>query len=145
MKFFLQSGMAKSEALMLTEECLTMPAGKYFVESTQQLLDNSSYPFEALVKVSKEREQNYFGNSFEFDRPVDNEYGYILHVKKCLFHLVLAALNLTELQHILCSMDLGWINGIKAGKHPICKAGYICQWQYVSDVVYKNGKGRSRA
>jgi 4-amino-4-deoxy-L-arabinose transferase and related glycosyltransferases of PMT family len=56
-------------------------------------------PFQTLVQASKEREKHYFGSSFEFERPIDNEYGYVLNIKKCLFHETLKILNRKELQH----------------------------------------------
>lgn len=127
---FLEMGFSKEEALLITDECINKPSRSYIIEGTRKMLDYSSNPYQSLVEASKEREQNFFGESFEFDRQIDNEYGYVLHVKKCLFHLVLKELNRQELQHSLCRMDLGWINGIDPEKHDL---------QFVRPITFATG------
>lgn len=127
---FLEIGFSKEEALLYTDECINKPGRSYIIDGTRKMLDYSSDPYQSLVTASKEREQNFFGESFEFYRQIDNEYGYVLHVKKCLFHLVLEELNRQELQHSLCRMDLGWINGIIPEKHNL---------QFVRPITFATG------
>jgi len=127
---FLELGISKEEAILLTDECINKPSRSYIIEGTRKMLDYSSNPYQSLVEASKEREQYFFGESFEFDRQIDNEYGYVLHVKKCLFHLVLKELKRQELQHSLCRMDLGWINGINPEKHNL---------QFVRPITFSTG------
>jgi len=135
---FLEMGKSKEEAMVLTDKCLNMPTRAFVIEGTRKMLDSSSDPFKSIVKASKDREASFFGESFDFERLVDNEFGYILHVRKCLFHLVLKTLGRQELQPSLCRLDLGWINAIDPGKHhmtfvrPVTFAtGNICQMWFI--------------
>lgn len=110
-------GIPENEAFQLTNDCINRPMYPYLVTETKKSFDNAENPFQTLIQASKDREENYFGNSFHFERPVDNEYGYVLHIKKCLFHETLKVLDRKELQPILCQMDLGWIDAIEPNKH----------------------------
>lgn len=114
---FLELGITKSEAFFLTDSSVNKPVSAYVTDGTKKLFDDADDPFYALVQSSKEREEHYFGNSFEFERPIDTQYGYILNIKKCLFHETLKILDRKELQPILCKMDLGWIHAIDPDKH----------------------------
>ncbi|MBN9379896.1 MAG: L-2-amino-thiazoline-4-carboxylic acid hydrolase [Chitinophagaceae bacterium] len=127
---FLEHDIPKDRSILLTDDCINKPLRSTLIDGTKKLLDQAENPFQTLVQVSKERENNYFGSSFEFERPVDNQFGYILHIKKCLFHETLKALNRQELQHLLCKMDLGWINGIDPDKHDT---------QFVRPVTFATG------
>lgn len=109
----------KEEALKITDNSVNLPIRKYVTQGTAYLLDHSENPFETIVSESKNREQEYFGESFDFERIVDTPFGYVLEIKKCLFHEVFRALHKTELQFIACKMDLGWINGINPAKHGV--------------------------
>lgn len=127
---FLEEGIPKSEAILLTDNCVNKPVRKYITDGTRKLFDDAEDPFRALVQASKEREEHYFGDSFEFERVVDTEYGYVLNIKKCLFHETLKTLDRKELQPILCKMDLGWINAIEPEKHLM---------QFVRPVTFATG------
>lgn len=129
-ELFLEQGIPNGEAVLLTDSCLNKPLRKYVIEGTKKLFDDADNPFQRLVQASKEREENYFGSSFEFERPVDHEYGYVLNIKKCLFHETLKVLGRQELQHSLCRMDLGWINGIDPERHHM---------QFVRPVTFATG------
>ncbi|WP_418894630.1 L-2-amino-thiazoline-4-carboxylic acid hydrolase [Limibacterium fermenti] len=118
-ELFLEQGLSQEEAFVLTDRCINKPLRKYLVEGTRLLLDYSADPFDTLVAASKEREATYFGDSFDFERLMDDSYGYILHIKRCLFHETLRVLGRTGLQPILCRMDLGWINGIDPERHRV--------------------------
>lgn len=127
---FLERGITKSEAFLLTDSSVNKPVSVYVTDGTKKLFDDADDPFHALVQASKEREEHYFGNSFEFERPIDTQYGYILNIKKCLFHETLKVLDRKELQPILCKMDLGWIHAIAPDKH--------CM-QFVRPVTFATG------
>lgn len=127
---FLEQGIHKDEAILLTDSCVNKPLRTYLIDRTKKLFDYAENPFQMLVQASKEREKHYFGSSFEFERPIDNEYGYVLNIKKCLFHETLKVLDRKELQHTLCRMDLGWINGIDPEKHLM---------QFVRPVTFATG------
>lgn len=107
------------DAMRVVDECLNIPLRTWVLEGTRALLDSAPDPFAALVSASKEREAHSFGPSFTFERPVDDGFGYILHVKRCLFHEVLKACGRTELQPLLCRFDLNWIDAIDPRRHHI--------------------------
>ncbi len=135
---FLALGITENKAILLTDDCINKPMYNYLVHGIKKQFDESADPFRTLVQSSKDREENYFGNSFEFERPIDDEYGYVLHIKRCLFHETLKVLDRRELQPILCKMDLVWINGIDPERHgmqfvrPVTFAtGNICQFWFI--------------
>ncbi len=135
---FIKIGLTQHEAVLLTDRCVNEPVRPFIIEGTRKAFDRAEDPFRVLVENSKERERNYFGSSFVFERPIDNDYGYVLHVKKCLFHEVLKLLHRQELQPVLCRMDLGWINAIEPSRHhmlfarPVTFAsGSICQMWFI--------------
>lgn len=123
-------GIPENQAFQLTNDCISKPIYPYLVSETNKSFDNAANPFQTLIQASKDREKNYFGESFHFERPVDNEYGYVLHIKKCLFHETLKILGRKELQPILCKMDLGWIDAIEPDKHLM---------QFVRPVTFATG------
>ena len=116
-EIFIEMGTPQQEAVLLADACINIPSRQYIIEGTKKMLDCSEDPFQALVKASKERESLYFGKGFEFERAIDHAYGYVLNIKKCLFHETLKILGRKELQPSLCRMDLGWINAIDPEKH----------------------------
>jgi hypothetical protein len=81
------------------------------------MLDEAEDAFRALVDVSKHRERDYFGPSFEFERLIDDEHGYVLQIRRCLFHEVLLACGRSELQPLLCRFDMNWSDAIDAQRH----------------------------
>lgn len=134
----LELGYDEEEAMQLTDDCLNKPMGNYMAMGLRRFLDHADNPFQEIVQASKDREETYFGESFEFERPIDDKYGYVLHIKKCLFHEVLRTLDRKELQPILCKMDLSWINAIDPKNHnmqfvrPVTFAtGSICQMWFM--------------
>lgn len=137
---FLEVGICQKTALRWVEESINAPTYDFVVEGTEKMLDNAENPFASLVQSSKMREQTYFGSSFNFERPIDDEFGYVLRIKKCLFHQTLQRLERTNLQPIICRIDLGWINGIKPEKHGIrfvrpvtFASGKVCQMWFVRE------------
>lgn len=129
---------SENDIFQLTSDCINKPIYHYVLSETKKYFDSVENPFQALIEVSKNREETYFGSSFDFERPVDNEYGYILNIKKCLFYETLTVLDRRELQPILCQMDLGWINAINPEKHlmqfvrPVTFAtGNTCQMWFI--------------
>ncbi|WP_194916248.1 L-2-amino-thiazoline-4-carboxylic acid hydrolase [Catenulispora rubra] len=106
-----------AEAAAIVDDCLNSPLRPQVIEGTAAMLDNVPDPFVALVEASKEREQTYFGPSFTFERPVDDQDTYVLDIKRCVFHETLAAAGRTELQPILCRFDLNWADAIDPDRH----------------------------
>lgn len=87
------------------------------LEGTAAMLDAAADPFVALVATSKEREQGYFGESFEFHRPIDDDHGYVLEIRRCLYHQVLLACERPQLMPLLCRADTAWIDAIDPKRH----------------------------
>jgi len=127
--------------------CLAInePIAPFMEQNTEAFLTASEHPFKAIVEISKAREAFYFGKSFGFERLIDDDYGYVLQIKKCLFHEVLRALEHTFLQRIICQVDCGWIKGIKTELHnlhfarPITFAtGNTCQMWFIKEEKTEN-------
>ncbi|WP_394850649.1 L-2-amino-thiazoline-4-carboxylic acid hydrolase [Pendulispora brunnea] len=109
--------LGSEKALHIVDACLNEPLRAWVLEGTAGMLDASADPFEAITQSSREREEHYFGPSFAFERPVDDGFGYVLNVRRCLFHETLRALERTEVQPVLCRFDLNWIDGIDPARH----------------------------
>jgi hypothetical protein len=106
-----------TRAATMVEDCLNSPLREDILTGARGMLDQADDPFTALVAVSKEREKSYFGPSFRFERPVDDDDTYVLDVRRCLFHEVLVAAGRPELQPILCRFDLNWVDAIQPARH----------------------------
>jgi hypothetical protein len=104
-------------AIGIVAECLNEPLRAPILAGTKALLDRAPDAFRALVEVSKQREAHQFGPSFTFERPVDEAWGYVLVVRRCLFHEALRACGRTELQPILCHFDMNWVDAIEPERH----------------------------
>jgi hypothetical protein len=75
--------------------------------------------------------ESYFGPSFEFERPVDDDNGYVLDIVRCLFHELLVATGRSELQPLLCRFDLNWVDAIDPARHRL---------RFVRPVTFATGK-----
>jgi hypothetical protein len=107
------------QALGVVDACLNQPLRRWVLEGTRALLDRSPDPFADLVATSRAREATYFGPSFTFEHPIDDSHGYLLHVRRCLFHETLRVCQRTELQPLICRFDLNWIDAIDPDRHHV--------------------------
>lgn len=107
----------EAEAIDAIDACLHGYARPHVLAGTRAMLDASADPYATLVAASRERELHYFGPSFAFDRPIDDGFGYVLEIRRCLYHEVLAACGRTELQPLMCRADTGWIDAIDPARH----------------------------
>jgi len=137
---FVKIGKEEKEAFKYVCLAINEPIAPFMEQNTEAFLTASEYPFKAIVEISKAREAYYFGKSFGFERLIDNDYGYVLQIKKCLFHEVLKALEYTFLQRIICQVDCGWIKGIKTALHNLHFArpttfatGNTCQMWFIKE------------
>lgn len=137
---FLKIGKEEKEAFKYVCFAINEPIAPFMEQNTEAFLTASERPFKAIVEISKAREAYYFGKSFGFERLIDNNYGYVLQIKKCLFHEVLKALEYTFLQRIICQVDCGWIKGIKTDLHNLHFArpttfatGNTCQMWFIKE------------
>jgi hypothetical protein len=85
---------------------------------TAKFLDEATDPFLRMVQESKDRERNYFGDAFAFERPVDDADAYHLHITECAYHRTFKAWELPQLTGLFCRIDEAWIKGI-AQRHGI--------------------------
>ena len=137
---FVKIGKEEKEAFKYVCFAINEPIAPFMEQNTEAFLTASERPFKAIVEISKAREAYYFGKSFGFERLIDNNYGYVLQIKKCLFHEVLKALEYTFLQRIICQVDCGWIKGIKTDLHNLHFArpttfatGNTCQMWFIKE------------
>lgn len=107
----------REEAIVVLDECLHQPLRPQILAATRQMLDEAEDPFTTIVEASKQREQHYFGSSFQFEHPIDDDYGYVLEIKRCLYHETLRACDALELQPSLCRADVNWIDAIDPTLH----------------------------
>lgn len=119
-----------ARATAVVEDCLNSPFRDVILAGTASLLDAAADPFAALVAAGKERESTYFGPSFTFERPVDDQHTYVLDVIRCLFHEGLVAAGRTQLQAVMCRFDLNWVDAIEPDRHHV---------RFVRPVTYATG------
>ena len=137
---FVKIDKEEKEAFKCVCLAINEPIAPFMEQNTEAFLTASERPFKAIVEISKAREAYYFGKSFGFERLIDDDYGYVLQIKKCLFHEVLKALEHTFLQRIICQVDCGWIKGIKTELHNLHFArpttfatGNTCQMWFIKE------------
>jgi hypothetical protein len=109
--------LGREEASKVVDACLNQPLRPWVLAGARKMLDESPDPFATLVAASREREAHYFGSSFQFERPVDDGHGYVLHIRRCLFHEALRACGSPELQPVLCRFDLNWSDAVDPARH----------------------------
>jgi hypothetical protein len=98
-------------------EAFVEPLRPYVAQATSSSLDAATDPFSAMVAISKERERAFFGESFVFDHPVDDDSQYVAEVRHCFYHDVLVANHAPQLTPILCAFDAAWIDVIDPPRH----------------------------
>jgi L-2-amino-thiazoline-4-carboxylic acid hydrolase len=98
-------------------EAFVEPLRSYVARATSEALDAATDPFSAMVAISRERERSFFGESFAFAHPVDDDIQYIAEVRRCFYHDVLAACGAAQLTPILCAFDATWIDVIAPSRH----------------------------
>jgi len=71
------------------------------------------------VSVSKSRERHFFGQSFTFERPCDDDRAYFLDVARCLWQSFFVAEGAPELTPLFCEFDANWIDAIDPDRHGV--------------------------
>jgi hypothetical protein len=113
----LQPSLPRPALLNLLRDAFTAPLREIVFGSTRAMLDASPDPFRAMVDVSKEREANYFGAAFTFERPQDDDRAYLVNISRCVWHAYFIAENTPELTPIFCAIDMNWIEAINPEQH----------------------------
>jgi len=86
---------------------------------TRRALDQAEEPWRRIVSMSKDKERE-FGETFAFERIVDNAYAYQVHCTKCFYYDLAKFLEVPELMEILCAWDWNWAAGIQPEKYGFC-------------------------
>jgi L-2-amino-thiazoline-4-carboxylic acid hydrolase len=98
-------------------EAFVEPLRPYVARATSSSLQAAADPFSAMVAISRERERTFFGKSFVFGHPADDDRQYIAEVRRCFYHDVLAANDAARLTPVLCAFDATWIDEIDPSRH----------------------------
>lgn len=93
--------------------------GESITSYTKEALDDSSDPFQAIVEISKDREENYFGPDFDFTRHLDTHTSYHLYITRCAYHRMFNHWAVPELTGLFCRLDEAWIRAIDPGAHRV--------------------------
>lgn len=115
----LREAVPEQELLALLKGAFTEPFREAIGRATVQWLDQSADPFQMIVGVSKQREALYFGDSFVFERPREDDRAYYADVTRCLWHSFFVAEGKPELTPILCAFDENWIAAIDPERHGV--------------------------
>ncbi|GAA4639926.1 hypothetical protein GCM10023196_103420 [Actinoallomurus vinaceus] len=109
--------LGRDAAFEAVRAALVEPLGHVVREGTLAMLDAAPDPFSAMVEVCKAQEEQAYGRTFTFERPVDDDREYLLEIHRCFYHDVLAANSATELTPALCAFDANWIEAIDPDRH----------------------------
>lgn len=99
------------------QEAFVEPLRSFVARATACTLDGADDAFSAMVAISKQREGTFFGQSFVFDHPIDDNNKYIAEVRRCQYHDVLVTNDAPQLTHIFCAFDATWIDVIDSSRH----------------------------
>lgn len=80
-------------------------------------LDQADNPLETMRRYSQERERDYFGAAFTFERPRDDQDAYHVEVTACAFLRMCLAEGVPELGPVLCAFDTAWMDAIEPVRH----------------------------
>jgi hypothetical protein len=115
----LQPTMPRHEVLALLREALVGPLRDSIRQSTAGWLDHAPDPYAALVGVARSRERHFFGQSFTFERPRDDDRAYFVDITRCLWHSFFVAESTPELTSLFCAFDTNWIDAIDPDRHGV--------------------------
>jgi len=96
-------------------------------------------PFRSMVNISKNKQLAYYGKSFTFDMPQDDDDAFILKVHGCFYNSFFLSQGAPELGAMFCEKDNTWSDGIdpqKAGftfQRPttLARGGDCCSFEFV--------------
>jgi hypothetical protein len=109
----------RSALLSILGRSFTEPLRQPVLTGTARTLDESDDPFTQLVGISKARERQAFGASFQFERRRDDAFGYYLDIVRCLWHSFFTAEGYPELTGLFCAFDNNWSEAIDPDKHGV--------------------------
>ena len=112
----LQSVLPKEDALALLKKAAIEPSREDILQGVRYALDYATDPMTVLTDASKEREEEFFGQTFTFERIQDDNNAYLLHVRGCFYHKFAVENQAPELMQILCAWDWSWADAIQPEK-----------------------------
>jgi hypothetical protein len=112
----LQSVLSKDDTLILLKKAAIEPSRQSILQGVRYALDYAPNPMTVLTDASKEREEEFFGRTFAFERIQDDNKAYLLHVNGCFYHKFSVENNAPELMQILCAWDWSWADAIQPEK-----------------------------
>jgi len=108
----------KEEILSLLRRALIEPSRPRVRGGTAMMLDHAPDPMAAIVKVSKDREEGFYGSSFTFVRERDDAGAYLLNIEGCFYHRFFTANGAPELTPVMCDWDTNtWAEAIVPERH----------------------------
>ncbi|MFI0424319.1 L-2-amino-thiazoline-4-carboxylic acid hydrolase [Spongiactinospora sp. 9N601] len=109
--------LGRETAMNTVRAAFIEPLGDVLRGGTRAMLDAAPDPFAAMVAMSKSREEHAFGETFVFERAIDDDQRYHLNVRRCFYHDVLTANSAPELTPAMCAFDANWIDAIDPETH----------------------------
>lgn len=127
----------RAQALSLVAKALHEPIRPYVHDGTKAALDAADDPFAVITGMSKDREENYFGDDFSFTR-VEDPSRYLVDVRRCFYVRVLDVAGVPELGTVFCEFDAAWIDAIDPDRHgvdfrrptTIARGGATCPFHF---------------
>ncbi|MGH3145253.1 MAG: L-2-amino-thiazoline-4-carboxylic acid hydrolase [Rubrobacter sp.] len=113
----LRGVLPEDEAVTLLAEALIGPGRPHVYEGTKRALDDAPDPFTLMTRISKEKEASFYGRTFAFERPQDDEHAYLLNVTRCFWHRFFATNKALELMSVFCEWDTSWMDAVDPGGH----------------------------
>lgn len=105
------------EALALVRDALIEPSRPWMLSGTEQALDHAPDPFALMTGISKEKEADFYGRTFAFERPQDDEHAYLLNITRCFWYRFFAENGAPELMPAFCDFDTNWMDAVDPGRH----------------------------
>lgn len=101
-----------AELIRALKAAFVEPVEPFVRTATRSMLDGAEDPFAEIVALTREREQEAFGEGFAFAHPDDDHDRYTAQVERCYYHEVVASNAAERLTPIFCAFDANWIDAI---------------------------------
>jgi hypothetical protein len=132
----LTEAIPREDAIRLLKHAVIDSGKDAILKGVAYALDEAEDPMNEIVAASKDREVQFFGSTFGFERHRDDRDQYILHVTRCFYHQFAVANAAPELMDILCEWDWIWASAIEPVKHrfsfelptTLGKGGDVCRF-----------------
>lgn len=113
----LQSTLAQQELIQAIQQAFCEPYRQEMLAGVQASLEQTADPLSLIAQVSRDKEQYVYGPSFTFQRLQDDQFAYLVNVKRCLWHTFFVQQGTPELTPVFCAFDLNWIEAVNPAQH----------------------------